>query len=371
MTKLTTFFASLFVLMAPASLYSQSQPSLGPRYFENLQTGWQTYSETIEVLSSVNVRQLTKMPQSEAQLNLNNYWVEPTRVVILARGSEIIAERNTLPDNAIIGGNSMSKSVTSLVVGQALCKGHIHDINDFAQTYAPELEGTSWGRSTVRQLLMMSSGAYTTQVSLNGHPNEAMLREMARPIMGNASEPLVDIMRRHDLGTFQAGTRFNYSNADTIALGLVLKGATGQETANLFSEIWGEVGASRAASWLTNVHGETMTYMGFAASPHDWVRLGLFIAERMEDDDCFGNYLKEATNTQIDYTAFADNRDYGYQFWTKCGVGNEAFCMVGALGQLVLINAEKDLVLYVHSVDPNWGGINHWGYFFYESLSQS
>lgn len=358
-----------FALIYPSVLLAQSDLTMGSRYFENLQTGWRTYAETTEVPMSTNIRILETEQQSEAQLRIFNYWLDPTRVVILAQGNKIIAERNLLPQDAIVGGNSMSKSVTSLAVGLALCRGDIIDINDEAQEYAPELYGTTWGASTVRQLLMMSSGAYPTRMSLNGHPNVDMQQEMTRPIMGNNSDELADILRRHDVGVFQSGTRFIYSNADTTALGLVLKGATGQETAVLFAEIWDEVGASDAGSWLLNSHGENITYMGFAANPYDWVRLGLFVSERMKEDDCFGDYLKDATSTQIDYQAFADNRNYGYQFWTNCGIGFDAFCMVGALGQFLLINSKKDVVLYVHSVNQRWGGINHWGTFFFESLA--
>lgn len=371
MRQLRTIIISLPLVFCASVSIAQTEPNLGARYFENLQTGWRTYSETIEVPASDNVRTLETAQQSEAQLSLYNHWLDPTRTVILALGDEIIAERDTLTDDALVGGNSMSKSVTSLAVGLALCNGDIQSLDDPAQIYAQELEGTTWGQSTIRQLLMMSSGAYPTRLSLHGHPNEEMRDEMTRPIMGNLSDPIADILRRHDVGVFQSGTRFIYSNADTTALSLVLKGATGRETAHLIADIWDEAGAARSASWLTNNHGETVSYMGFAASPRDWVRLGLFVAERVEEDDCFGNYLRQATSTQIDYVAFADNRDYGYQFWTNCGVGFDAFCMVGALGQLLLINSEKDLVLYVHSVAPRWGGLNHWGRFFYENLIQS
>lgn len=358
-----------FALIFPSALLAQSDSAVGSRYFENLQTGWRTYAETAEVPMSTNIRILEAEQKPETQLRMFNYWLDPTRIVILAQGDKIIAERNLLRQDAIVGGNSMSKSVTSLAVGLALCRGDIIDINDEAQAYAPELYGTTWGASTVRQLLMMSSGAYPTRMDLHGHPNVEMQQEMTRAIMGNDSDKLADILRRHDVGVFQSGTRFNYSNADITALGLVLKGATGQETATLFAEIWNEVGASTAGSWLLNSHGETVTYMGFAANPYDWIRLGLFVSERMKEDDCFGNYLKNATSTQIDYQEFADNRNYGYQFWTDCGIGFDAFCMVGAFGQFVLINSEQNVVLYVHSVSQRWGGVNHWGAFFFESLA--
>ena len=107
--------------------------------------------------ASDNVRTLETAQQSEAQLSLYSHWLDPTRTVILALGDDIIAERDTLTEYALVGGNSMSKSVTSLAVGLALCNGNIQSLDDSAQVYAHELEGTTRGQTTIRQLLMMSS----------------------------------------------------------------------------------------------------------------------------------------------------------------------------------------------------------------------
>ena len=355
-------------LISPFSSFAQEQLRLSTEYFENMHTGWRSSGRTIEIKNQGNSRHLTSKIDLEWQSRADYFWLNATRAVVLAHGNEIIAERFSLPEGAIVGGNSMSKSVTALVVGQAICDGSIDSINDRADIYAPELAGTSWGDASIRELLMMSSGGYSTRLSMNGHPNVEMRSEMTLPIMGNRSKPFAEILPKYDVRFAQPGARFVYSNADTTALGLVLKGATGVETAELFGNVWEKVGAARSGSWLINSSGETVTYMGFAADPHDWIRLGLFLSERRKMDDCLGRYIKDATSIQIRYRTFNDHRDYGYQFWTNCGVSINAFCMVGALGQLVLINEDHDLVLYVHSVSSRWGGINHWSNLFYEVL---
>ena len=51
---------------------------------------------------------------------------------------------------------SMAKSVTALAVGEALCAGRIKDLTDKAEDYAPQLKGTPYGESAVRDLLMMA-----------------------------------------------------------------------------------------------------------------------------------------------------------------------------------------------------------------------
>ena len=80
--------------------------------------------------------------------------------------------------------------------------------------------------------------------------------------------------------------------------------------------------------------------------------------------------MKEATKKQIDNPAFGDNREYGYHIWTGCGVGTNAFCFVGAFGQLLLIEPKTNLVLYVHSVASKWGGINYWENYLFEAYKK-
>ena len=53
---------------------------------------------------------------------------------------------------------SIGKSMTSMAVGTALCAGKLPGLETLAGDIVPELRGDSYGKSTIRQLLMMSSG---------------------------------------------------------------------------------------------------------------------------------------------------------------------------------------------------------------------
>jgi CubicO group peptidase (beta-lactamase class C family) len=53
---------------------------------------------------------------------------------------------------------SMAKSITSLLIGVAAEKGLIASLDDRAETYVPQLRGSAYGRTTIRNLLRMSSG---------------------------------------------------------------------------------------------------------------------------------------------------------------------------------------------------------------------
>jgi len=55
---------------------------------------------------------------------------------------------------------SIGKSMTSLALGKLLCSGGIRNLDVVANTLIPELGNSGYGRSTIKQLLTMSSGSY-------------------------------------------------------------------------------------------------------------------------------------------------------------------------------------------------------------------
>ena len=68
-------------------------------------------------------------------------------------------------------GMSMAKSLTNLAVGKALCNRALKKLDLLAGELVPEIKVNNLGRSTVRQLLMMSSGHRLTKFS--GQPTVA------------------------------------------------------------------------------------------------------------------------------------------------------------------------------------------------------
>src|SRR5438045_9307286 len=52
----------------------------------------------------------------------------------------------------------MAKTVTSMLVGIAIAEGRIRSVDDPAAAYVPGLVGTEYGRTSLRDLLQMSSG---------------------------------------------------------------------------------------------------------------------------------------------------------------------------------------------------------------------
>ncbi len=299
------------------------------------------------------VKLTTATPSSQAKKVLDELFQQNNaKAILAAQGSYIIYERYASGigkgDSPL--GFSVSKSLVSLTVGRAICDGHIKSIDDELKNYVPALSGTSWGESSIRNVLMMSSGAYKTAVQFDGHKSAEMQRSLGAALYdGKMSDDFIEIMRSADERSSSPGKDFNYSNFDTVALGLLIQGATKTDFASYFEKtIWADVGAESRGAWVINNKSQTSAYAGFSASPQDWLRIGTMVLRELKNQDtCFGKYLKEATSKKIDTFRPGPAPAYGYQIWVQCRSSD--FCFVGFGGQYLLFNIEKNIVVYQHA----------------------
>jgi CubicO group peptidase (beta-lactamase class C family) len=280
-----------------------------------------------------------------------------TKALVVARDSEILYERYSfgVSKRSTPLGFSISKSLTALAVGRAICEGHISSIDDSIKKYVPNLSGTSWGEASVKDVLRMSSGAYKTDMIHNGNKNTPRMLNLSAEIAdGVMTADFIDLMKANDERSFDPGAYFYYSNFDTVALGLLVEKATGMSFSKYFEKaIWQRSGTESRGAWWINRRGQTSTYQGFSATPHDWIRVGNMVLEELvKNDSCFGKFLLDATSRQISSTGPATS--YGYQIWVGCRASLTDFCFVGFGGQYLLFNIATNTVLYHHatSISP-------------------
>jgi CubicO group peptidase (beta-lactamase class C family) len=156
-------------------------------------------------------------------------------------------------------------------------------------------------------------------------------------------------MKTNDEKQFPSGSAFNYSNFDTVALGLLVQAATKLSFSEYFEKtIWHDVGAESRGAWMINGNGQASTYQGFSARPHDWIRLGVMVLNELGNkDSCFGKFLTDATSHQV--ASIGPATSYGYQIWIGCHASETNFCFVGFGGQYLLFNVETNTVIYHHA----------------------
>lgn len=271
-----------------------------------------------------------------------------TRIVMVSQDRQVVYAQyaESWLRNATPLGYSMSKSLTALAVGKALCQGAIPSLQQRGDAILPQLAGTAWGNATVEQLLRMQSGSSLQDPSRHGWQSEAVAIAN-RPIYdGRMVGDFLDLMRAHDLRQLRPGEKFQYNNYDTLALGLLVEAATGQRFYDYFNQmVWQPVGPQKSGAWLRSNKGQTANYAGFSAAPEDWVRIGHYVIEAMrKPDDCFARYLTQAV--QPGARTYVSTRCYGYQIWNWCS--DDSFMFVGYGGQYLVITPKRNIVMYTH-----------------------
>lgn len=287
---------------------------------------------------------------------------------------------------------SISKSVTSLLVGMAIDRGLIRSVEDPVTKYLPELkeEAPEFARLTITDLLDMRTGlAFKENYAAN--PFSAMARlHYGRNIMRQI---------RNQRFKEEPDTRFEYNSMSTAILGAVLERATDRRYADLLTEwVWQPLGMERYAlvNLDDNEHRMAKAYGGISTNPRDLARFGrLYLqrgvwegkrliseawidrtlsAERAAANGFYTNSFRSVAVTYNDegkklFTAdelpdvmLRAHERYGYAFdemvptqteegsW-KLRIASQRFYALGVFGQVVLIDPEKQLVAVYQGED--------------------
>jgi CubicO group peptidase (beta-lactamase class C family) len=252
--------------------------------------------------------------------------------------------------SAMANAYSMTKSMTSLAVGEALCAGKIKSLNDPAQTYVPALDGTPYGKATIKQLLTYTSGAEDP----GGNGYEGIHSRTGYHAMVTHKRSLVDLIKSHS-GTsrFKAGERFIYNGLDSQTLSLVVRNATGMPLPSWFeSTVWAAAGAESAGAWFVDTEGNGNGEVLFFATTRDLARIGQFVLERLTDQagsECIRAYLKEAAKPLVNKGYWPAAPMWGYALHTGA---DDNVWMFGHNGQRMGINVAKKRV-FVTTSDRN------------------
>lgn len=270
--------------------------------------------------------------------------------LIVLRGTQVIFEGYTDGVNGQTGVVSFSraKSVISLAIGKALCAGKISSLELQAQSLAPELSDTVYGRARVSSLLMMASGAATGLPHGDTVPGESVrwlqgVKSQLQTLHEYKSEA-VSLFSKTAEGTFK------YKNQDTSALTLVLQSVYGGKTSEWFDEmVWKPVRAEAPVQWALDKDGVPIGPAFFGASTRDWGRLGIYINQTLRGENqesCLRDYLKQAISRKAS-TGNSLFQGYGYQMWTNYYRDrvSDIVWFRGVGGQLVALHPPSNSVL--------------------------
>jgi len=234
---------------------------------------------------------------------------------------------------------SVTKSVTSMLIGAAIQDGFIKSVEDRVTTYLPQLMNSKYKDVSIRDVLHMSSGIdwnedYTdpsSDVNIAGAMNSLSLYQYLDTLNSVASP----------------GTKFNYNTGETNLLGGIVRSAIGNNLSSyLEQKIWKPFGMEFDAYWAIDSDFEQeLGGCCLNATLRDYARIGIFAMEN--------GVLPNGTrilpkNWMLDSTTPSKNYSYyGYQWWLD-GSNYKSYYADGIFGQFIWIDPVSRTVVAMH-----------------------
>lgn len=242
---------------------------------------------------------------------------------------------------------SVTKSITSTLVGAAIQDGKIKSADDLVTLYIPQLKGSAYDGVTIRQLLTMSSGVKWNEDYAD--PNSDVARA-SWAIQEPGMNPIVSYMRTLPRAN-APGTKFTYNTGETDLVGILVSNAVGKTLSQYASEkLWQAYGMERDATWLVDMAGHERGGCCMSMTVGDYARIGQFMLEggvaqgrKIVPD----GWVRQATTPQI--TNGAPPPGYGYFWWLGQG---GAFQASGIFGQSISVVPDEGLVIVINSAWP-------------------
>lgn len=333
---------------------SMGHPGVGAMLFRNMDQIYPT--ETVSASGSVALptgsplNVTVTLGGKTVSLDEAAATVKSNGLLVMHKG-EIVYEKyfNGADKTSKFNSFSMSKSVTSMLVGYAVDKGLIADVNDTVDSYLPELKGTAYDGVTVRQMLLMRSGTNYKEGYDPKKPTHLMRLfdgAMVRNKMRFTDIGKLGIKRIHEPGSV-----YNYSTMETGILGLLVERVTGKRLAQLTEDVlWKPAGMTQSAYWLLDGNGEegqALAGGGLNATLRDYARLGAIM---LNDGRANGKqilsaeWVEKSTIPEFPEPIIADRtRGYQYQWWTV--KDSEAYEGIGIFGQFLYVDPDTETVI--------------------------
>ena len=245
---------------------------------------------------------------------------------------------------------SVTKSVTSLLIGIAIDKGFILSVNEpidgYIRPLVNDLDSTK-GQITIRQLLTMSCGLEWSEIP---GPSE-FLQWYYSP------DKLLYILNKPFASV--PGESFNYSDGAAHLASVVLTQATNM-TANEFAKqyLFTPLGIGDRV-WTTDNRGFNYGGVRLFLYPDDMLKIGKLVLNKGR----WGNeqivseeWINESSKFQISTeNVIPYGSSYGYYWWRATANNYNFFYANGHGGQFIVVVPDYELIVVATT---NWSGLN-------------
>jgi CubicO group peptidase (beta-lactamase class C family) len=250
---------------------------------------------------------------------------------------------------------SVAKSLISAMIGIAIERGFISNVDDLVSSYVPELMHTAYHDVTIKNALQMSSGVEFDESGAN--PNSDAF-QLLLANLDSSDEYIYSLKGKRNA----AGTYNYYASSDTQVLGMVLSRATGQSVSEFMAtNLWQPMGAESQATWVTDRHGVEATYCCVNATLRDYARFGLMYLNngRLNGNQVVPRaWVADSLATSEPQLVPGDNPlsndiwGYGYQWWIPDHKPD--YMAIGIFNQFIYVHPEKNIVIVKNSANPEY-----------------
>jgi len=284
-----------------------------------------------------------------------DHWIIDRAVtaLVVLKGGDIVYEdyfQGTAATDLRINW-SVSKSYLSALLGVLVSEGVITDLDALVTDYAPELAGSAYAATSIRNVLQMSSGVTFNEDYLD---QSSDINRMGRVLaLGRSMDGFTANLTETDA---TPGDHWQYVSIDTHVIGMVIRGATGRSITDLLVEkIIGPMGFEADPYFLTDGYGVAFVLGGLNTTTRDNARFGQMFAQggmwegqQILPADWVAQSTAPSANTEVGEIG------YGYQWWVPDGSAAGQFLARGIYGQYIYIDQGRNVVVATHGADRNF-----------------
>ena len=246
---------------------------------------------------------------------------------------------------------SISKSVTSLLVGIAIDRKLISSVDMPVLEFFPEYASSrppGWDRITLRHLLTMSSGMeWNENLPWNPKNNEWHLLHDRDPLRYVLGRPIA----------LPPGILWNYNGGSTELLGRIVEKASGKPFDVFAREVLFEPLGIHDWEWKTSTHGTISYWGGLRIRPRDAAKIGQLLLDKGRWDGrqiVSPEWISESIRPRFQAIGyFGGLFFYGYQWWMGRTLVEERdvkwIAGIGRGGQRLFVIPDLDVVVVTTS----------------------